>query len=208
MNRPSKVAKTREQQVAERRQSVLEAAVRAIASKGLTNLTIRDIAKEADCSYGVVSFHYESKDGVVLACLEQLISDYDNALARLSAENPSPRMRLLRMIEIDFDPQASSLAHLAVWVAFWAETPRVPTFRTRCIEIKETYHRYVRQAVSELAKERSLDVDADRVARGLNAMIDGFWVMNLVDGRLDEDRLKEAVQCCHDFLSGYFPQDF
>ena len=59
-------------EVAERRQSLLDAAVAVIAQKGLIGTTISSIATEAECSYGVVSFHFNSKEGIILAALDYL----------------------------------------------------------------------------------------------------------------------------------------
>ena len=74
---------TREDQVAERRKSVLDAAVAVIAQKGLIGTTISSIAAEAECSYGVVSFHFNSKEGIILAALDYLVEDYDHTLMRI-----------------------------------------------------------------------------------------------------------------------------
>ena len=75
---------TREDEVAERRQSLLDAAVAVIAQKGLIGTTISSIATEAECSYGLVSFHFNSKEGIILAALDYLVDEYDKALNRNS----------------------------------------------------------------------------------------------------------------------------
>lgn len=62
---------TREEQVVDRRRSLLEAAVRVISKRGLIGVTINSIAAEAQCSYGVVAFHFQSKEGVIFAALDQ-----------------------------------------------------------------------------------------------------------------------------------------
>ena len=54
---------TREDKVVERRLSLLEATLRVIARKGLIGVTMSDIASEAGCAYGVVAFHFKSKEG-------------------------------------------------------------------------------------------------------------------------------------------------
>ncbi|HXQ42401.1 MAG TPA: TetR family transcriptional regulator, partial [Candidatus Udaeobacter sp.] len=53
-----------------------------IARKGITGITLSQIASEAGCSYGVVSFHYKSKDRLLLAALNALLENYDLVLQR------------------------------------------------------------------------------------------------------------------------------
>lgn len=107
---------TREDEVAERRQSLLDAAVAVIAQKGLIGTTISSIATEAECSYGVVSFHFNSKEGIILAALDYLVDEYDKALNRNSG---TPAGRLKTMIENDFSGKVASARRIAVWAAFW-----------------------------------------------------------------------------------------
>lgn len=196
---------TREDQVAERRQSLLDAAVAVIAKEGLVGITIRSIAAEAECSYGVVSFHFNSKEGIILAALDYLLEDYERSLSR---NNGTPAERLKTMIESDFDGKVASARRIAVWVAFWAESVRVPSYRVRCAEVKARYNASAENDVRALAEARRLSVDAAQVAHSLNAMIDGFWIANLVMDSTGQAGQKAAKQSCLAYLRGIFPNDF
>lgn len=118
---------SREDQVQERRRSLLDAAAKVIARKGLVGLTMNDIAKEAGCSYGVASFHFKSKDGLILAALDHLVAEYDTALNGPGAAEGSSADRLKAMVLLDFDPKISNAEHVAVWSAFWANRCAIPT---------------------------------------------------------------------------------
>lgn len=196
---------TREDQVAERRQSLLDAAVAVIAQKGLIGTTISSIAAEAKCSYGVVSFHFNSKEGIILAALDYLVDDYDHLLMR---ETDKPADRLKNMMESDFSGKVASARRIAVWAAFWAESVRVPTYRARCAEVKARYAANVKTDVEALAKLRGLTVDAMQVSQSLNAMIDGFWIANLVNGTTGTAGQSVAKQACLAYLRSIFPDDF
>ncbi len=198
-------ALTREDQVAERRQSLLDAAIAVIARKGLVGITISSIATEAECSYGVVSFHFNSKEGIILAALDYLVEDYEKALKR---HDGSPAVRLKTMIESDFDGKVASARRIAVWVSFWAESVRVRSYRERCAEVKSRYNVSAEADVAALAETRGLSVDAAQVAHSLNAMIDGFWIANLVMDQNGQAGQKAAKQSCLAYLRGIFPDDF
>ena len=196
---------TREDEVAERRQSLLDAAVAVIAQKGLIGTTISSIATEAECSYGVVSFHFNSKEGIILAALDYLVDEYDKALNRNSG---TPAGRLKTMIENDFSGKVASARRIAVWAAFWAESVRVPDYRQRCAEVKARYNTFAQTEIATLAEQRGFKVDAMQVAQSLNAMIDGFWIANLVNGTTGVAGQTVAKQACLAYLRGIFPDDF
>jgi AcrR family transcriptional regulator len=57
-----------------RRRQVLDAAERLAAQKGWTETTIADICQEADVSTGVVTRHFQNKDEIMLATLEDILN--------------------------------------------------------------------------------------------------------------------------------------
>lgn len=199
---------TRGDLVVVRRKALLDAAVDVIAKQGLTGITIRMIADAADCSYGVVAFHFESKGGIILAALDHMVEEYEAARERRTGGDARPAKRLLAMVDSDFDARVSNARQIAVWVAFWAETVRVKAYRNRCTEFKERYHRSTLADVAALAAERGSAIDAEQVARTLNAIIDGFWIANLVTGNTGAAGQQAGKLACLAYLRSVFPEDF
>ncbi|WP_119390053.1 TetR family transcriptional regulator C-terminal domain-containing protein [Taklimakanibacter lacteus] len=197
---------SREDQVQERKRSLLDAAATVIARKGLTGITMNDIAREAGCSYGVAAFHFKSKDGLILAALDQLVAEYDAALNRPSVQD-KPADRLKAMVLLDFDPEISNEDHVAVWSAFWAEAARNHDYRRRLAELKARYHAFVKAEVIALARERKLKLDATVIAATLNALIDGLWIANQVNASGIAGQ-KQARNACFLYLRSIFPDDF
>lgn len=198
---------TRVDQVAERRQSLLDAALKVIAAQGLIGVTISKIAEEAGCSYGVVSFHFNSKDGIVLAALDYIAEEYESVLQEAVRANPTPAGRLRAMVDSDFDPRVVNERRVAVWASFWAEAVRVPSYRARCAELKARYNQTATADLAALAAERRVTLDANEVARTLNAMIDGFWINILVTGD-PTPGVRAAHAACLTYLRSFFPKDF
>jgi AcrR family transcriptional regulator len=56
-----------------RRRQILDAAERVAAQKGWTETTIADICQAADVSTGVVTRHFQNKDEIMLAALEDIL---------------------------------------------------------------------------------------------------------------------------------------
>ena len=87
----------REEQVQERRQSLLDAAIKVIAKRGLTGITISTIAAEAKCSYGVVAFHFKSKEGIIVAALDHAVEEYETFLTKNNKLDLMPGERIRRI---------------------------------------------------------------------------------------------------------------
>ncbi len=194
---------------AQRRKQLLEAACAVIARRGLSGITVSDIAEEAGCSYGVIAFHFKTKERLLLAVLNLLASNYERIwLEAMVSAPPSPAERLRVLLEVDFDPRVAKAADLAIWIAFWAEAPRVPAYKRRCNELKRRSLQTIVDLVSELAEARSLNVDVEAVSQGLYAITDGCWVFGHVTGHNGPQDRKRYRHVCHTFLSAFFPDDF
>lgn len=194
---------------AQRRKQLLDAACTVIARRGLSGITVSDIAQEAGCSYGVIAFHFKTKERLLLAVLNLLASNYEQLwLDAMAAAPPSPAERLRVLLEVDFDPRVAKAGDLAVWIAFWDEAPRVAAYKRRCSELKRRSLQTITDLVSELAAARSLDVDVEAVSQGLYAITDGCWIFGHVTGQNGPRDRKRYRQVCLTFLSAFFPDDF
>lgn len=215
--RRARARMSREDQTAERRRVLLEATVSVIGKLGLIGLTIKEVANEAGCSFGVVAFHFQSKERLILAALDHVLDEYENVRHSLSVEpiglnaaDPalSAVCRLKAMIESDFDKVVSSPRQMAVWLAFWAETARNPDYRQRCSEVKIRYRRSTADDIATLAAARRVEINAEQASATLNAIVDGYWVANLVLGGDEAEHRSEGRQACLAYLESLFPGDF
>jgi TetR/AcrR family transcriptional repressor of bet genes len=199
----------RADQAAERRQDLLNATITVIARKGLSGITVNDIAAEAGCSYGVVAFHFKTKKRLLLAALDMLVSEYEEIRLRLPPTiTDSAAERLRHVIDTDFDRRVAKPKNLAVWMAFWAEAPRVPAYKARCGELKRRSVEVITELVSDLSREVQCEVDADLVARGLYAITDGFWLYNHVTGEAGPSERERCREICLAHLARFFPGVF
>ena len=199
---------SREDQVATRRRNLLDAAIKVITKRGLTGITINMIAAEANCSYGAVSFHFQSKDGMICAALDHAAAEYESFLKQNSETRTGPADRIRRMIETDFNGEAVTAEAIGFWLAFWAEAVRIPVYRARCAELREHYNRTTAADITELADARGVTVDAARIARTLNSMITGLWIESLLLETADRDGQRRAREDCLAYMRLSFPEDF
>ncbi len=193
----------------QRRRQLLDAACAVIARRGLSGITVSDIADEAGCSYGVIAFHFKTKERLLLAALDLVASNYENVWSEaMTAAPTSPAERLRILLEVDFDPRIARSSDLAVWMAFWDEAPRVAAYKRRCSELKRRSLQSITDLVTELATLRSLDIDVEAISQGLYAITDGCWIFSHVTGQNGPRDRKRYRQVCLTFLSAFFPDDF
>jgi AcrR family transcriptional regulator len=111
----SKRTASREQ----RRQQLIDATMKCIGRKGLTGMTLSDVAKEAGLSQGIVNLHFESKENLLTETLLSLADEYrvqfDRALDRAG---PDPADKLQAIMDHDLRPSILDRRKLAVWFAF------------------------------------------------------------------------------------------
>ncbi|MER8684875.1 TetR family transcriptional regulator C-terminal domain-containing protein [Mesorhizobium sp. M1405] len=188
---------------------MLEAALSVVARRGLSAITVNDIADEAGCSYGLIAFHFKTKERLIFAVLDLLASNYEKIwLGAAASASASPAEKLRHLVEADFDARVAKTKHLAVWMAFWEEAPHVPAYKKRCSELKHRSLDRMMTLVSELAAERKVAVDAKAIARGLYAINEGCWVFSHVTGENSPEMPKRSRQLCLTYLAAFFPSDF
>ena len=97
-----------------RRAQIVEAASRVIARKGFHNATLAEVEAEAGISRGMMTYHFPTKEGMVLAVFDSLL-DRLRPVVDLPAATPG-RSRAERLIDALLverppDAEAQSLLH-------------------------------------------------------------------------------------------------
>jgi TetR/AcrR family transcriptional regulator, fatty acid metabolism regulator protein len=84
----------------ERRQQILDAAIRAFAKRGYHACRVSDIAEEAGVAYGLVYHYFESKEAVLEAVFRQMWGMMLTAIDAVIASEESPREQLRKTAAI------------------------------------------------------------------------------------------------------------
>lgn len=191
-----------------RRQQLIEATIGAIARKGYAALTLADVARTAGLSGGIVNFHFESKEKLLVETLRHLSEEYrQNWQRALAAAGPSPARRLAALLTADFNDVVCTPDKLAAWSAFWAEAQNRPIYLEHCGSNDAEFHAAVHQIVSEIIAEGGYgERDAGRIARALDALLEGLW-LDLITSYSPMTR-EEAVKTVFTCLNAFFPAHF
>ncbi len=191
-----------------RRRQLIDATMKCIARKGMSNTSIGDVAKEAGLSQGIVNLHFESKDNLLTETLRTLAYEYreqfDNALEQ---SGPSPADALLALLELDLKPKLIDRQKLAIWFAFWGEVKSRPTYRKICDEYDRYYDSVVERLCAELIDDGGYtNVTAAAAAEALTCMTNGLWLSCLISPR-EWDR-QTAIDAIMSYLTNVFPKHY
>jgi TetR/AcrR family transcriptional regulator, transcriptional repressor of bet genes len=191
-----------------RRVQLMEATIDCIAARGFADLTLADVAKTAGLSVGIVNFYFKSKDVLLIETLRHLVADYiQQTTENIRTAGTSAAAQVEAMIDSDFHRTVANRKRVTVWYAFWGETRWRPEFLKICQQLSDSFHEETREIFAKLVTDGAYtDIDADLVARGFDAMIDGLWLDMLINPKaVDRDAAKQVVRT---YLRGLFPREF
>jgi len=179
-----------------RRQQLIEATIDSLAKRGYAETTMADVADGAGLSRGIVNFHFESKEKLLVATLQYMADEYaDHWTAALEKAGLSAASRLWALVRADFDRKITTKRKLAAWCAFWGEAKSRPTYQALCGARDARYQQIFEGLVTEMKKEAGYGFEPKAVTLALCAMMEGLWWRLMVsDGLTREAALQAAVE--------------
>ncbi|MEU2332127.1 TetR family transcriptional regulator [Streptomyces sp. NPDC006654] len=166
----------------ERRQRIIEAAIRVVGEKGLAGLSHRSVAAAADVPLGSTTYHFSTLDELMVAALRQASEGFAKVIASRGGLE---------------DPRTDLAKELAGWLGEWLAGDRTG------VELE--YELYLaalrRPALRPVAAEWADDL-AHRLAhrtdpvtaRALVALMDGICLQVLLTGaEYDEEYAREVL---------------
>jgi len=191
----------------QRRLQLIEATIDSLAKRGYSETTMADVADGAGLSRGIVNFHFESKDKLLVATLQYMADEYSThwryALAR-AGENPADR--LWALVAADFDRAVCNKRKLAAWCAFWGEAKSRPTYQALCGSRDEAYQQVFVELCTELKRDGDYAFEPTAMALALSAMLEGLW-LRLMMGAENVTR-ETSFQAATEMLASVFPRHF
>jgi len=192
----------------ERQEQLIQATIRSVASRGLSDTTMATVASEAGLSQGIINLHFQSKERLLVETLRYIADEYRQAWKRvLRLAGDSPAARLEALVLVDFRLPVCDRNKLALWFAFWGESKSRPTYRKICAERDRAYRKEMIEVCQALIDAGGYsDIDAETVAAGLSAMTAGLWLDMLTNPRSMSREDGRAI--CRQFLAATFSRHF
>jgi len=140
----------------ERRAALEEAALICMARGGILEFTIDKVCREAGVSRGLITHHFQTKDGLLAAVYANM---YRKSMTVMNAPRPG-MSRIAAMIEASFSAEMFNRDVLNIWLTLWGEFANNPVLQN---EHRRQYARYltdVTGALAEVAQNRDLNCSA------------------------------------------------
>jgi AcrR family transcriptional regulator len=186
---------------AEDRRALLEDAARAcMARGGIRDFTVDKVVAEAGVSRGLITHHFGSMDGLLVAVYSRMYREWIAAIAA-----PRPGFKPLEaLVEALVSPALFSRDVLNVWLTLWGEIANNPVLRA---EHRARYSEY-RETIAAALREASppgSGIDVDMVASAFICLVDGLGVQRCIDPDLLPEAAARAT--CWALLSPHLAQD-
>ncbi|MFC0548719.1 TetR/AcrR family transcriptional regulator [Kutzneria chonburiensis] len=186
---------------AERRAQILAATCAEIASSGVQDLRLTDVATRAGVSSGTVHYYFDSKQALLHAAFEHNHQQSLDRRAAILAAGGTPLELLTRLVDSYAPLDPDSVSAWRVWIELWVHGLREPELQ----ELNETIYGEWRRTVVGLlrdAQDQGLIVDGDPVqmANTVVGMIDGLAIQVLLGSHnMTVDRMRLT---CRAYLEG------
>ena len=191
----------------ERRVQLFEATLAAIAECGFSRTTLTEVARRAGLSHGLVLFHFETKEKLLVETLDYLSEEYrKNWQATLDGSGPAPEQKLAALINADFSPQVCQPSRINAWSAYWGESQSRPLYLSKCGENDELDIRTLEGFCAGMNSAHGYQIDPARAARLIRITTEGTWLeMTTLLNPYDVREAKATVWTCAQLL---YPRHF
>lgn len=171
--------------VEETRERIMDATYRALCEHGYASVTMQDIADECDCSKSLLHYHFDTKEGLLVALLAHLLERFEE---RVAPADGDARDQLVDLVELllfgDDRSTAEQRAFHTALLELRAQAPHNDTFREQLSENDAQVHATVAAVVERgIETGRFRSVDPERTAAHLLAAIQGARIRWVTLGR-------------------------
>ena len=183
-----------------KKQLIIEAAIKVFARDGLEKGKIADIAKEAGIGKGTVYEYFRSKDDIFKVIEESVFSDFNLVFKELNSSTFSPTEKLSTLMETGMDMFMEMGDILLIIMELWAQAGRGHVHGSDPSLFVEYYDDF-RKGVESILSEGILfgefrDMNKEGVATLLLAFMDGLvWQFVILNDKKKFKKVKsEAIE--------------
>jgi len=164
-----------------RRRQLIDATLDTINDVGINDATIAQIARRAGVSTGIISHYFKDKNGLLEATMRDITRQLRDAVAvRLKPlAQATTEVRLLAIVDGNFDETQVHSAAMKAWLDFWASSMHQPQLgRLERVSSRRLFSSLTAEFRRELPREQ-----ARLAAHGLASLIDGLWLRAALSGK-------------------------
>ncbi len=176
----------------QRREDMLRAALQVIAERGFPESRIADVAEQAGTSPALVIYYFKTKDNLLTEAMRFAEDQWYDLGARRMEVIDSAAARLEEIVAMTCLPEADAELpdSWALWLDLWAQSVRHP----EVARVREEFDAHWRATIAGVVRDGQAsgefgDLDADRFAITLSALLDGFAIQIALEDPVVDPRL-------------------
>ena len=190
-----------------RREQIVRATIRCLAREGYTRLTMKQVAREAGVSQGILHYYFADKRAMLAATLEAVTRDLDRRVAAAqSRTGGDARARLRALVRACLEVAVSRPEFWVVFVEFWGEMLHDRRLRDLNTAVYSRTRRLIGRLIAEGVRAgRFRPVDPRRASAVVLGLIDGLSLQLTFDP--EAFGVAEAARFCDDALGRYLARE-
>ncbi|MBN2494219.1 MAG: TetR family transcriptional regulator C-terminal domain-containing protein [Deltaproteobacteria bacterium] len=160
---------------ARRKKQILEGLFAAIARKGFSACSVRDVARESGLACGALHYYFENKEQMLVELMRSLGERHLAGLREYRDRFEDPLDRILAVFRYHLVPDDEpSLERTRVWIEYWGYGVEAPELRGVISEIQAAIRADIRADV-QAGVRRGLfgSVDPEAAAVLLLSLVEG-----------------------------------
>lgn len=162
-----------------RRRELIGAALSEISDRGSLDVTVAQIANRAGVSSALAHHYFGGKEELILATMRHLMAEFGASVVGRLRRAHSPRARLTAIIEGSFGAEQFQHATISAWLTFYAKALSAP----QAARLLMVYRRRLQSNLMDALIRLVPRPEAERLAEGLGALIDGVYLREALRGR-------------------------
>ena len=176
-----------------RREEILVATIAEIEKSGMSALRVSDIAAGLGVSSGLVFYHFDTKDALLVDALEYAVVRDADRLDRALAKEGEPLERLRRVLT-SYGPTGA--AHgWTLWIEAWSTALREPSIQASLRKLDKRWRDALQDVITEGVTTGVFNCEDPKgtVAR-VGALLDGLSVASLIYKSVNRKELQSWVR--------------
>jgi len=165
-----------------RRNQLTRAAYKVVSRKGYYNFTVRDIAKEAGLSTGLVHYYFKNKDDLLVSVLRVMNENLRSYLAKALEQIEDPKEKIIIFMDEAFHLVEREKEYFHVLIDFWTQINHNERIRKANIKLYQSYRAECAKIIQEgIGKNVFNNVDVQYTATMIVAFVQGLIIQYIID---------------------------
>ena len=187
-----------------RRAQLTRAAYKVVGQKGYYDFTIRDIAREAGLSTGLVHYYFKNKEDLLLNLLKEINRNMLIVLNKAISASDDPKVKLNIFMNQAFNLVRDEKDYFYIVIDFWTQVNKNDRMKRANTKLFKSYRDEISKILREgIEKGVFMKMDVDYTSAVIISIIQGMIIQFVIDtNAFDyEDYAKKVMKHVNDLVA-------